>query len=355
MRIQIVYNPTAGQHDLGKSLDEAVAYLRSQDHDVTVRQTLGGGDATTFAREAVAQHYDMVIAAGGDGTVGEVVNGLVGSECVLGVLPVGTANVWARTLGLPVGGINRPRTPLLDAAKLLLTGDVRHIDLGKCGEHYFILWCGIGFDAEVTREVEPHRELRRNIGNLTYYVTMFVLGLTLRGTRVTIVIDGKAVRQRAFMIVVSNVQLYGGSVMVAPQAQLDDGYLDVYVFKGSNMFDAARQLINVFTCKHLQDPSILTYRAQSVVIRGEKPLPLQVDGEPRGYTPASITVVPKALRVVMPTSASPSLFEGGATSQACQDDDRQPTSVRQLTDRWIAKSKHLYDDWGQRLHLPPHE
>ena len=315
MRILVIYNPVAGQHDAVKSLDEALTYLRSLGHDVLLRRTLGGGDATTFAREAAAQSFDMVVAAGGDGTVGEVANGLVGSECILGVLPVGTANVWARTLGLPMWSHTRQRPPLQDAARQLMAGTVRRIDLGRCDDHYFILWSGIGFDAEVTRQVEPHREMRRSLGNITYYVAMAAMGVTLRGTRVTIVIDGQATRERAFLIVISNVQLYGGSVMVAPQAQIDDGYLDVYVFKGSNMLDAAGQLINVFAGKHLQDPTIETYRAQSVTIRADRPLPLHIDGEPKGYTPVTISVVPKALRVMMPVSASPSLFEAHAPEQ----------------------------------------
>jgi YegS/Rv2252/BmrU family lipid kinase len=363
MQVQVIHNPVAGQHDMRKAVDDAVAYLSAQGCDVTLCQTLGEGDAITYAREAVSQRCDMVIAAGGDGTVGQVVNGIVGSECILGVLPIGTANVWARTLGLPLWSHGRPGTSLVDAAKMLMAGEVHRIDLGKCTqqdgrESYFILWSGIGFDAQVTREVEPHREIRRNLGNITYYVAMFALGLTLRGTRLTMVVDGKAVRQRAFMIVVSNVQLYGGSVMVAPQAQLDDGYLDMYVFKGSDMLDAARQLANVFAGKHLQDPTIEAYRARSVVIRAERPLPLQIDGEPSGYTPVSISVLPKALRVMMPSSASPSLFEAGMPEEAAQEDGPSalpPSRARLLTDGWIAKSKSLYDQWGQRLHLPPRE
>jgi diacylglycerol kinase (ATP) len=292
--------------------------------------------------------------------VGQVVNGLVGSECILGVLPFGTSNVWARTLGLPMRSHGRAGTSLADAAKLLMSGGVRRIDLGRSRqldgrEHYFILWSGIGFDAQVTHEVEPHRELRRNIGNITYYVAMLALGLTLRGTRVTIVVDGKAVRQRALLMVISNVQLYGGSVMVAPQAQLDDGYLDVYVFKGSNTFDAARQLINVFAGKHLQDPSIEAYRARTISIRADKPLPLQVDGEPWGYTPVDIDVLPRVLRVIMPQSASPTLFEERGEDQSVSPDASPPPRTRPLTERWIEKSKQLYDDLGQRLHLPPRE
>jgi len=343
MQVQVIYNPVAGQHDMRKSLDEALAYLRAQGCEVTLHETLGQGDATTYAREAAAQHCDVVIAAGGDGTVGQVVNGLVGSECILGVLPIGTANVWARTLGLPLWSHGRAGASLVEAAKLLMSADVRRIDLGHCRledgrEQYFILWSGIGFDAEVTREVEPHRELRRNLGNVTYYVAVLALGLTLRGTRATIVVDGKAVRQRAFLMVVSNVQLYGGSVMVAPQAQLDDGYLDVYVFKGSNTFDAVRQLVTVLAGKHLQDPTIETYRARSVIVRADKPLPLQIDGEPWGYTPVEISVRPRILRVLMPRLASPSLFAESTQEQASSADANTPSNARQLSARWADQS-----------------
>ena len=350
MKAQLIYNPVAGPRDVRGELGQVVAYLEAQGWQVNVRKTLGPGDAITFAREAVANHYDLAVAVGGDGTLGEVANGLAGTDCALGVLPVGTGNVWAHMLGLPVWTVNN-RTALVDAARVLVEGQIHRIDLGKVGDRYLVLWTGIGLDAEVAQGVEPHREIRRNLGNLTYWVTTIALTLGMRGSRVTVVIDGKAIRQRAFLILVTNAQLYADSWRVAPQAQLDDGLLDVYIFKGRSIIDVLRHVIMIALGKHLQDPKVESFRARRVEIRGDKPLPLHVDGEPHGYTPATITVVPKALRVIVPTWASGSLFEGGAPDP--KEDmtlaQRIVERLRYERERWLQAFRRRYHDWERRL------
>jgi YegS/Rv2252/BmrU family lipid kinase len=218
-------------------------------------------------------------------------------------------------LGLPLW-TPRSRSALLDCARVLIEGQVREVDLGKAGERYFLLWTGIGFDAQVAEGIEPYREVRRNLGNLTYYVTAFALSVGMRGTRMTVVIDGRAIRQRVLLVLVTNIQLYGSSWRVAPQAQLNDGLLDVYIFKGGSMLDVVRHAVRIVSGRHLRDSKVETYPARRVEIRGERSLPLHMDGDPVGHTPVTITVVPKALRVIVPSWASGSLFgEGGAATE----------------------------------------
>src|SRR5207247_1264597 len=135
----IVFNPIAGQansfeHDIVAASD----VWRDHGWTVDIQPTLEPGDGTRIAREAAAQGYDVVVAAGGDGTVNEVVNGLAGTETALAALPIGTVNVWVRELGLPL----HPRA----AAEALLGAQVRAIDLGRAGDRYFLLMAGVGFD-----------------------------------------------------------------------------------------------------------------------------------------------------------------------------------------------------------------
>lgn len=308
MKAHLIYNPIAGPRDVSAELQEVLTYLTQQGWEVTLRRTLGSGDATTYAREAVAQGVQMVVAVGGDGTLGEVATGLAGSECILGVLPVGTGNVWAHMFGLPMWSLATP-TALLDAARVLVEGHLHRIDLGKAGNRYFVLWSGIGFDAEVAQQVESHREMRRSLGNLTYFVAAWVIALGMRGSRMTVVMDGKAIRQRIVLILITNAQLYGSSWPVAPQAQLDDGMLDGYIFKGASFLDVLRHLVTLRLGNPRRDPKIIPFRAKRVEIRGEKSLPLHLDGDPVGRTPVTITVVPRALRVIVPHEASGSLFQ----------------------------------------------
>jgi len=346
MKAMLIYNPAAGQRDFSGELRQVVAYLESQRWDVTLRRTFGPGDATTYGREAVANGFDMVIAAGGDGTLGQAASGLAGSDCVLGVLPVGTGNVWAHMLGLPQWS-PLSRTSLLDAARVLVEGEVHPIDLGKAGDRCFVLWAGIGFDAQIAQGVEPHRDIRRSLGNLTYYIAMIALGLGLRGTRVTVTIDGRGTRQRVIMVLVTNAQLYGPTVRLAPQAQLDDGELDVYLFKGDNLLDALRHIASVLMGRHHRDPKVETYRARRVELRAARPLPVQLDGEPAGHTPTTIAVMPRALRVIVPSWASGSLFIDGSTEpmEEVSLAQRIAERLRVQRERWHEETERLHRDW----------
>jgi len=346
MKAMLIINPAAGQRDVSAELRQVIAYLQSQGWELTLRRTFGPGDATTYGREAVASGFDMAIAVGGDGTLGQVASGLAGSNCILGVIPVGTGNVWARMLGLPQWS-PLARTSLLDAARVLVEGEVHAIDLGRAGDRYFVLWAGIGFDAQVARGVEPHRDMRRRFGNLTYLVATIALGLGLRGTRATVVIDGRATRQRVFMVLVANAQLYGPAVRVAPQAQLDDGELDVYLFKGDNLLDVGRHTISVLMGRHLHDPKLALSRARRVEVRADRPLPVQLDGEPVGHTPTVITVVPRALRVIVPSCAPRSLFMDGGDELVEESSLAQRIAVRLSAqrERWQEEAERLHHDW----------
>ena len=356
MKVQLIHNPVAGTRNVTDDLAKAIAFLESQDWQVQVRRTLGSGDATTFAREAVAEHCEMVVAVGGDGTLGEVATGLVGSECVLGVLPVGTGNVWAHMVGLPVWSPMN-RGALLDAARILVEGESKLIDLGRAGDRYFVLWSGVGFDAQVAHGVEPHREMRRSLGNITYLVAGLAAGLSMRGVRITVIMDGRAIRQRALLVLVSNAQLYGHSWRLAPQAQLDDGMLDVYIFKGVNVLDLLRHLLRILVGEHMRDTKVEVFRARKVEIRGERSLPLHLDGDPAGYTPVVIRVVPKVLRVVVPSWASGSLFEGGVPGDRADIPliARIGQRLRYERERLREEGERLRDDWSRRLGFPPSE
>ncbi|MGM0401389.1 MAG: diacylglycerol/lipid kinase family protein [Chloroflexota bacterium] len=309
MDVRLVYNPVAGQHDVEKALRQVVDFLESRGWEISISRTRGPGDATLYAREAVAEGTDVVVAVGGDGTLGEVATGLAKSNSALGVLPVGTGNVWAHMLGIPVWTPNR-RSALLEAARILVEGRRVPIDLGRVADRYFVLWTGVGFDAQIAHDVEPQRELRRQLGNLAYFISALSLGLQLRGTRMTVSIDGRTVHRRAFLILVTNVQFYGGTWRVAPQAKLDDGLLEVYIARGGSAWDAVRHAVSVLQGRQLEDPEIDVYRGKQIAIHSEEILPVHVDGDPSGYTPVTISVVPKALQVIVPSQGSESLFEG---------------------------------------------
>jgi YegS/Rv2252/BmrU family lipid kinase len=264
--------------------------LRSAGWSVDMTPTAGPGDGTRVAREAAAQGYDVVIAAGGDGTINEVVNGLAGTRTALGALPIGTMNVWVRELGMPL----QPRA----AAETLLTSHIRPIDLGLAGERYFLLMAGIGFDAAVVNEVRSRE--KRLLGALAYVLRGLEIATRSGGTRVRLTVDGKVLRRRALLIVIGNSQLYGGVIKITSRASIDDGLLDLCLIKGNSFLEAPLRVASILLSRHSIDPEIEYHRARSVRIESRERLPVQVDGDHIGSTPITIVVAPGVLQALLP-------------------------------------------------------
>lgn len=271
---------------------------------MTVRETGGRGDAESLARDATIEGADTVIVAGGDGTVNEAVNGLAGTEVALGVLPMGTANVWALEAGL----LERPflKPNLLATAKELCEGRTQRVDLGRVGDRFFLLWSGVGLDAEVLREVDPRA--KRSLGILHFLSVSFDRVMDFPRRCATLVADGEEMRGPIILVVVSNVRLYAGVARVAPRARIDDGLLDVCTFKGQGKLTIARHLAGVMS-GNLSDETLLDYRqAKEVEVKTEPPLPVHVDGDVIGVTPVTIAVAPLALRAIVAPRRDRGLF-----------------------------------------------
>ena len=292
-RALIIFNPTAGQaSSLQADIQTARDIWSAHGWQVELQPTSGPGDGARIAREAAADGFNVVVAAGGDGTVNEVVNGLAGTQTALAALPIGTMNVWVRELGIPL----QPRA----AAEALLACQPRAIDLGRAGDRYFLLMSGVGFDAAVTAEVRSAE--KRRLGIFAYLLRAANLAARFRGTVARIVIDGKTIRSRVLMVVLGNSQLYGGVVKVTSRASIDDGLLDVCIIKGRTLWSAPFRLISIITQRYNIDPKLEYHRAREVKIVTRRPLPVQVDGDHIGETPLTFQAVPGALIALLPPS-----------------------------------------------------
>jgi YegS/Rv2252/BmrU family lipid kinase len=311
----LIFNPAAGARDVRREVGQVIAFLEERDWRVDLRETRGATDATTFAREAATLDKGTVLVVGGDGTINEVVNGLVGSEVAVGLLPAGTGNVWAMEMRLPIPGPIRWHT-LVDATKSLVEGEVRPIDLGRVNDRYFLLWGGVGLDAQVTHRMEPRTRTAKKLGALAYGITAFLVAKDFRGTRTRVVADGQKIRTRSMLIIISNAQLYARIARVASRACLDDGLLDVCVFKGSGLPMTLLHVIHILTERHLQDPRVAYIQARRVTIETRRPMLVQVDGDTIGTTPVTFEAVPRALRIIVPPEVPPWLFVGGGERSA---------------------------------------
>jgi YegS/Rv2252/BmrU family lipid kinase len=218
----IIANPTSGSYaHHAAHLQETVAFLQEHGWDVALRLTEAPGDARRLAREAVNQQAEVVVAAGGDGTINEVIQELAGTETALGVLPIGTVNDWAREIGIPLD--------VRGARDILVHGRTKHIDLGHVNEHYFLLMAGIGLDGTITQKVEQHP--LKHLGVVGYLLASVWYGLRYRSFVTSVVSDERVEQIPALQIVVGNTQLYGGAIKFTWQAKADDGLLDVVIVR----------------------------------------------------------------------------------------------------------------------------
>lgn len=374
----ILYNPTAGQaSETLVQLTLAAEIWRGAGWQVTLQPTRFAGDGTLQAKAAAAAGYDLVVAAGGDGTVNEVVNGLVGTQTALATLPCGTVNIWAREMGLAMD--------IPQAARAYLQAELRQLDLGVCRQRpakapkaieppleppipgpaiaaeppspgpalpepaaqaespdrYFLLMASAGFDAAVTAEVKS--EEKQRLGAIAYIKQAFQTACRYRGIKTKLYIDGKRIRGRVLMVVIGNSQLYGGVIKFTAHALVDDGLLDVCVIQGRTLLSAPQRLLSVFTRFYNQgDNPLRYYRARTIEIRGKKKkkrLPVQVDGDYLGKTPMRFEVVPQGLWALVPAGSDASLWS--RSSPAIAPLDRQ---ADRQADRHIAQRENQQAD-----------
>lgn len=291
-------NPVAGRRH-PHFLTKQVAYrLRRYGWQVEVVGTAYAGHGINLAREAASRRYDMVVACGGDGTINEVLQALAGTATCLGVVPTGTANVWAGEVGLP-----RDAERL---AALLDHGPRPAIDIGRADSRLFLLMAGIGLDAAVVRRVQVG--LKERVGRWAYVISLLEQISAYQGVSVRLMLDGIVEEHVLWMLVVGNTRRYAGYFRLTPQALIDDGRLDVCMVPGQSAAWSIPQWSALLTGALPLRKHLLYRSVQEITIHSARPLPIQVDGDPAGCTPVTIAAVPGGVRMVMPDRRAARLF-----------------------------------------------
>jgi YegS/Rv2252/BmrU family lipid kinase len=244
---------------------------------------------------------DMVVAAGGDGTISEVMQALVGQRTTLGVLPLGTVNVWARETGIPLR--------LDQAREVLLNGTRRRVDVGRANDRYFLLMAGVGFDAEVARRVEDSALTQIGLKIVDYFATTGWLAVTHQPARVNILYDHSKRRTfNAMMIIIGNTRLYGGVMTFAKHAVADDGVFDVVTMEAGGLGYRLSVLARALFRRAKLGPKARTIQCHTVHIESTPPLPVQVDGDVIGRLPMTFSIVPSSLSVIVPSNTPEDIF-----------------------------------------------
>lgn len=280
----VILNPSAKSKRAG-DLMEKISNLSG---DFLVRRTAAAGQARSFAEQAVREGFKRVVVAGGDGTINEVVNGLAGSEVELGLLPIGTMNVFATELGIPSNDLQK-------CWNIVLEGNVVETDLSKANDHYFVQMAGVGFDAQTVQETSS--DFKNALGPLSYLVVAAQVA-GRKPPKLIVEADGES-REGSFVLV-GNGRFYGGPFVLFRNAKINDGLLDVLVFKNLGFFDIARYLNGVAFGIHDTFPDVEYFQTSSLKVTSNEVVPVEVDGEVIGNIPVTFSFAEKKLKVLAP-------------------------------------------------------
>lgn len=298
-RTCLILNPKAGQkagvttNPFG--LDDARELLTRHGIRADFFVTERAAHATELAKQAVADGYTRILAAGGDGTVAEVAESLVGTRAVLGVMPLGSVMNVARMLSVP--------RDLEGAAAVITAGRVARIDTGlartKVKTAHFLEAGGVGIDAGLFTYVN---QIDR--GNWRSLYPLLVFLWRYRPRRLYLRLDGRPLNVRALMVTVANGPYLGAALTLAPNAKLDDRRFDVQVFTRFSKFELVRHLLSIVGGRRAYNPKILSLRARTVDVTGRRPLMAHADSRALGTTPVRFELLPAALRVFVGDNAA---------------------------------------------------
>jgi YegS/Rv2252/BmrU family lipid kinase len=287
--LSLIVNPHAGGGRAGQRLDEVRAALTELGLEHHVERTRSLDHARELAGSAAALG-EVAVGFGGDGLIGAVADAIKDTAAVLGVLPGGRGNDFARVLGIPLEPV--------PACAVLRDGTVRALDLGQVGEKTFIGIASCGFDSVANRIANETRVVR---GNLVYAYGALRALAGWKPARFEVTLDdGRSRVISGYTVAAANSGAYGGGMMLAPDASLQDGLLDIVLISHASKLRFLRLLPTVFKGTHVTDPSCEILRAREMRVSAERPFTMYADGDPIAELPVTIRVLPGAVRVMVP-------------------------------------------------------
>jgi diacylglycerol kinase (ATP) len=305
-RARLIYNPTSGREEAKRRLSEFLARLEKGGLETSCHATTGEGDATKAAAEAVERGFDIIIAAGGDGTLYEVINGMAEKKRTpaLGILPLGTTNDFARALGIP--------KHWEFACDLIVQQHVMNIDVGKMNGKYFINIAGGGSLTELTYEVPS--KLKTVLGQLAYYMKGLEKLPRFRPTELVMQSEEVTLHEEVMLFLIANSNSVGGFEKLAPMASVTDGLLDVLVLKKCSLPDFVRIATLTLRGEHLDDPHLVHFQTKSLKVTSPDRVQLNLDGEFGGTLPCMFSVLPAHLPIIVDeTGHSTYKFKNGVS------------------------------------------
>jgi YegS/Rv2252/BmrU family lipid kinase len=300
MKTVIIRNPISGSPQRQFVFARAEETFARAGCDVTVWVTERKGHARDLAEKAALEGYKCVVVAGGDGTIGQAVDGLLHSrveDVQFGVIPMGTGNVFAREMGLPF-----PKSPIDDAparaAHIIIENEPVRVDVGQANGHSFLCWAGVGLDAVIAERVESQLTFKPRAPLISYALTALNRTLSYSPAAMTLRLDdGETLNGKFPLVIVSNIRLYARYFRLTPGAKIDDGMLDLLIFTSTPkiklLYDAAQLILS----PDGQTPGMIRRQVRQVTIAADPPQPYHLDGDPLGRTPLDIRSLHRRLLI----------------------------------------------------------
>ncbi|RUA16352.1 MAG: hypothetical protein DSY55_04305 [Clostridia bacterium] len=296
----IIRNPISGDPRKQRSFERAIDVFEAAGWQVQVWITEYKGHSRSLAEQAARAGHKRVVIAGGDGSIGQAVDGLLRSgvsDVSLGIIPMGTGNVFAREAGLPFPKRLGDDAPAR-AARIIIENDPLCVDVGRANNDSFLCWAGVGLDAAVTECVESRLAFKRRLPILSYAATAIrTMGRYQPVPGRVVVDDGETISGDFAAIIVANIQLYARYFRLTPAAKIDDGRLDLLIFEEQSKLSILYRLLKVAIFPRSQVHGVIRRSVQRVLIETSPPQPYHLDGDPLGRTPVTIQVVPHKLWV----------------------------------------------------------
>jgi diacylglycerol kinase (ATP) len=307
----LIYNPVAGRYPSRILTARAAKVFQQYGWGVEIQTTMDGSHIPILASQAAQDHKDSIIIVGGDGSLNKALPGLIGTGTALGVLPAGTANVWAQELGLP--GLRWTRwLALEESAHRLARGSVRSVDVGLCNDKHFLLWAGIGLDAFIVHRIEPRKQWQKNFTLVRYAADAVWSASRWEGINLRVESEDRSFEGMYMLAEVSNIRLYaGGLTTLSPQSLLDDGVMELWLFEGKSMEDVLQQAWSLWSGKHVDSDRVECVPFNKIQLASDAPIFIQMDGEPEiGGDRVTVEVLPRQLKVLIPENSTNTLFQG---------------------------------------------
>jgi YegS/Rv2252/BmrU family lipid kinase len=289
--IALLANPSAADGRSLKCLDIVRETLESRGAEYRMATPAGRDAARDAAREA-GQRGETVVAVGGDGTIGLIAGALRDTPGRLAVIPAGRGNDFARVMKIPENAA--------EAAALVLDGEEKVVDVGDVDGETFVCIASLGFDSDANRIANEAKLVK---GNLVYLYAALKALAGWKHANFHVVVDGVAHDIHGWSVAVANSKAYGGGMYVAPDALLDDGQFDVVMGSESSKWTFLKDISKVFKGTHSDLPYVQTVRGATVEISSDRPFDIYADGDPIGRTPATVSVSPRSLKVLVPAGS----------------------------------------------------